>query len=62
MAVNARYVYWRSRRPIPGGISFENVEMRERFQPGQQVIFGVTRKTPRDLGVAPASAPTRPRD
>lgn len=62
VAVNARYMYWRSHRPIPGGISFENVEMRERFHPGQQFIFGVTRKTPRDLGVAPASAPTQPRD
>ncbi len=28
-AVSARYVYWRSKQPVPGGIAFENFEMRE---------------------------------
>jgi hypothetical protein len=32
---NARYVYWRSQLPIPGGKALENLEMRERFRKGQ---------------------------
>ena len=40
--VNARYVYWGSQQPIPGGISFENFEMREPFREGQSFIFGVS--------------------
>ena len=31
VAVNGRYTYWLSRRPIPGGVVSENFEMRERF-------------------------------
>ncbi len=48
-AVNGRFVYWGSRQPIPGGVSFENFELREPFQSGQTVIFGVTRKDWRGL-------------
>jgi hypothetical protein len=51
--VNARYTYWQSSRPIPGGVAFENFELRERFYAGQKSIFGITRKTPPDLGLAP---------
>ena len=40
-AVNGRYVYWGSKRPIPGGISFENFELREPFRSGQTFIFGI---------------------
>jgi hypothetical protein len=40
-AVNARYVYWGSKQPIPGGISFENFEWREPFREGQTVVFGI---------------------
>ncbi|MEW6356273.1 MAG: hypothetical protein AB1696_08115 [Planctomycetota bacterium] len=47
--VNARYTYWRSQQPIPGGVAYENFEMRERFHDGQQFVFGVTRKTPKEL-------------
>lgn len=50
VAVNGRYTYWQSSRPIPGGVSFENFEMRERFYEGQRFVFGITRKTPRELG------------
>jgi hypothetical protein len=50
VAVNARYTYWLSRQPIPGGVAFENFELRERFHEGQRFIFGVTRKTPAELG------------
>jgi hypothetical protein len=49
-AVNARHTYWMSRRPIPGGVAFENFELRERFHDGQQAIFGLTRRTPAELG------------
>jgi hypothetical protein len=42
-AVNGRYTYWMSQRPIPGGISFENFELRAPFQSGQTFIFGITR-------------------
>jgi hypothetical protein len=48
--VNARFLYWKSDQPIPGGIAFENFELREPFYPGQQFIFGITRRTPLDLG------------
>jgi hypothetical protein len=40
-AVNARYVYWGSKQPIPGGISFENFELREPFRSGQTAVFGI---------------------
>lgn len=48
--VNARYTYWMSRQPIPGGVAFENFEVRERFYEGQQFVFGITRKTVKELG------------
>jgi hypothetical protein len=50
LAVNGRFTYWMSRQPIPGGVAFENFEMRERFQQGQRFIFGITRRTPVELG------------
>ncbi len=50
VAVNGRYTYWLSRQPIPGGVAFENFEMRERFHEGQRFIFGITRRTPIELG------------
>lgn len=53
--VNARYTYWMSRRPIPGGIAFENFELRERFRADQRFIFGITRKTPAELGFRTAA-------
>ncbi len=51
VAVNARYTYWGSEKPIPGGVAFENFEMRERFHAGQRFIFGITRQTPQELGL-----------
>jgi len=48
--VNGRYTYWQSSRPIPGGVAFENFELREKFHDGQKFVFGVTRKTPQELG------------
>jgi len=55
-AVNARYTYWQMRRAIPGGVAFENFELRERFHEGQQFIFGITSKTPAELGLPDKSA------
>ncbi len=49
-AVNARYTYWQSSVPIPGGVAFENFELRERFYDGQKSVFGITRRKPQELG------------
>ena len=51
VAVNARYTYWQSHRPIPGGVAFENLELRARFYEGQTFIFGITRRTPEQMGI-----------
>ncbi len=53
--VNGRFTYWQSRQPIPGGIAFENFELRERFLPGQTFILGITRRTPAALGFQPST-------
>lgn len=47
--VNGRYTYWMSERPIPGGVAFENFELREPFKSGQSLFFGITRKPPESL-------------
>lgn len=44
--VNGRRVYWASHDPLPGGVAFENFEVRERYKPGQTFIFGITPKEP----------------
>jgi hypothetical protein len=49
-AVNGRYTYWGSQRAIPGGIAYENFEMRMPFRDGQRVVFGITSRTPEQLG------------
>lgn len=48
-AVNARFMYWMSHNPVPGGLAFENFELVEDFKQGQQFIFGVTRRAPAEL-------------
>jgi hypothetical protein len=50
-AVNARHLYWGMQVPIPGGVAFENFEMREPFREGQRFFFGVTQKTTVELGL-----------
>jgi len=50
--VNGRYAYWGSRQPVPGGVAFENFELREKFYPLQQFTFGITRRTPEELGIS----------
>lgn len=54
--VNGRARYWsggsRDKEdyvPIPGGPSFENFELREKYYSGQKFYFGITRKEPDDL-------------
>ena len=44
--VNGRRVYWASHDPVPGGVAFENFEVRQRYKPGQVFVFGVTAKEP----------------
>jgi hypothetical protein len=39
--VNGRRVYWGSRSPIPGGVSFENFELVAPFKQGGEFWFGV---------------------
>jgi hypothetical protein len=48
-AVNARFTYWMSKNPIPGGLAFENFELVQRFREGQQFIFGITKRSPGEL-------------
>ncbi|MBI3817083.1 MAG: hypothetical protein HY286_00200 [Planctomycetes bacterium] len=48
--VNARATYYGTDRTIPGGVAFENFELRSAFKNGQSFIFGITKKTPKDLG------------
>jgi hypothetical protein len=62
--VNGRRVYWAGTVPIPGGIAYENFELREDFRPGQEVWFGYTTQSPaREFGlkydVSPQAAPPR---
>lgn len=54
--VNGRARYWSggSRNVshymrIPGGPSFENFELREKYIPGQRFFYGLSRKTPEEL-------------
>lgn len=42
-AANGRRVYWASELEVPGGIAFENTELRQPFREGQGFIFGVRR-------------------
>lgn len=58
LRLNGRRVYWQSRREIPGGIAFENFELRQGFESGQTFIFGLTRRSPRELGVDPEAPET----
>jgi|GEM_PF-162767 len=44
--VNGRYTYWGGKSPIPGGISFENFELKAPFKQGMTFTFGVDPMTP----------------
>jgi len=45
--VNGRYAYWASTSPIPGGIAYENFELKQGFRNGQTFVFGVTPLNPK---------------
>lgn len=47
--VNGRFAYWASRSPIPGGIAYENFEMKSPFKQGDTFIFGISPMTPEDF-------------
>lgn len=47
--VNGRFTYWGSKSPIPGGISFENFEMKTPFRNGDRFIFGIAPFAPEQL-------------
>lgn len=49
LRANGRYTYWMSAQPIPGGIAFENVELRDSFSEGEAWIFGITDRTPQQV-------------
>jgi hypothetical protein len=51
--VNGRYTYWRSSTPVPGGVAYENFELQERFYNGQKFVFGITPRTPQEIGFKP---------
>ena len=72
VVVNGRRVYWGSsdRVPggikIPGGVAYENFEMRQKYRPDQVFIFGITKLAPADirpsiprLGTPAASPPAK---
>lgn len=44
--VNGRYTYWASKSPIPGGISFENFELKAPFRQGRTMVFGISPYSP----------------
>lgn len=44
--VNGRRVYWNSTEAIPGGIAFENFELREPYKEGRETWFGYTTGSP----------------
>jgi hypothetical protein len=41
VAVNGRETYWKSKAPIPGGMAFENFEIRRPFSSDVPLWFGV---------------------
>lgn len=55
--VNGRRTYWGFGQLIPGGVSFENSELRERYYPGQVFVWGITPETPLALGFPNFDAP-----
>ncbi len=61
--VNGRAHYYSGFNPdstiyvdIPGGVAYENFEMREDYREGQQFYFGLTRREPEEL-IAPGHLP-----
>ena len=47
--VNGRGTYYGSAIPIPGGLAFENLEVRQRYVAGQVFVFGLLPQEPWEL-------------
>lgn len=47
--VNGRFAYWSSKSPIPGGISYENFELKAPFENGAEYVFGITPVSPEEF-------------
>jgi len=58
--VNGRVVYWASQTPIPGGISFENFELKKQFRNGDRFVFGITPLSVEDFVKARLRNPATP--
>jgi hypothetical protein len=58
--VNGRRVYWASHDVVPGGIAYENFDVRQRYVPGQTFLFGVTDKSPWQIEPAVPGIETLP--
>lgn len=43
LRTNARFMYWMTDVQIPGGISFENIDLRDDFVDGEEFVYGVER-------------------
>jgi hypothetical protein len=56
--VNGRRSYWASSLSIPGGLAFENFEVRQRYVPGQVFVFGLSSNAPGQM--PPKIAPLPP--
>ena len=48
--VNGRASYYGGHAPIPGGVAFENFELIEGFKAGVESWFGISLKTPEEMG------------
>ena len=47
--LNGRLTYFRSSNPLPGGIAYENFEVRSPFHNGDTFCFGITPQTPEEM-------------
>jgi hypothetical protein len=51
--VNGRKTFWSTQAAIPGGVSYENFELKAPFRAGQEFRFGVIAEGPQKLGFDP---------
>jgi hypothetical protein len=58
--VNGRRIYWASHDVVPGGIAYENFDVRQRYVPGQTFLFGVTARSPWQFDPAVPGVETLP--
>jgi len=60
--VNGRGYYYASAVLIPGGLAFENFEVRQRYVPGQVFAFGLSSQEPWDWRPPIPRLPARPEE